>query len=158
MRTLYRLVAAAGIVAPTLFAGALVLQIGDPAANPEAQQRNAVLIARVTACKSPAETTVTATAEGSENGVRRSIPLKISSLTTAGTFAIARQWPEQGAWVVKLIATNPEYKNYSTGVLVPFEKTTLQWAAIKHFFHSPTDSEVTAMLAGVSDSARSSIN
>ena len=41
---------------------------------------------------------------------------------------------------------NPEYKDYATGVVVPFERNSFQWAAIKHFSHRPTDREVTEIL------------
>jgi len=158
MRIFCRLIIAVGIVAPSLFAGAFVLQIGSPAGNPEAQKNNGVLVARVTACRSPEKTAITATAEGRENGIRKSIPLKVIPLTTAGAFAITREWPEQGTWVVKLIATNPEYKDYAPSVLVPFEKNALQWTAAKHFVHIPADAEVAAVLKGMSDHARHAIN
>jgi hypothetical protein len=158
MRTFYLLACAASIVAPSLVAGTLALQIGNPAGNPEAQEKNAVLIARVTACKSPEKTTITATAEGAEHGIRRSIPLQIVRLSTPGTFAVVHEWPEHGTWAVKLIATNPEYKDYATGVVVPFERNSFQWAAIKHFSHRPTDREVTEILTSMPNRALNSIN
>jgi|UPI000369C5D8 hypothetical protein len=158
MRTLYKLICAASIVASSLVAGTLALQIGNPAENPEAQEKNAVLVARVTACQSPEKTAITATAEGTENGIRRSIPLKIIRLTTPGTFAVLHEWPKQGAWAVKLIATNPEYKDYATGVVVPFERTSFHWAAIKHFSHRPTDREVAEVLTSIPSRPLSSIN
>jgi len=146
MRKLSRPLLALSICAAPLFAGALLVQIGDPAANPEAVAKHAVVVARITACRSPEKTTLTATAEGSVNGERRSIPLKVSALSTAGTFAIVREWPDEGNWVVKLVATNPDYKNYAISVLVPFEGDRFTWAAIKHYFHAPTDAEVAAIL------------
>jgi hypothetical protein len=158
MRTFFRLICAVSIVAPSLVAGTLALQIGNPVGNPEAQKKNAALIARVTACQSPEKTAITATAEGTENGIRRSIPLQIVRLTTPGTFAVMHEWPEHGTWAVKLIATNPEYKDYATGVVVPFERRSFQWAAIKHFSHRPTDSEVTAILTSMPNRIRNSIN
>jgi len=158
MRALYKLIFAASMAAPTLVAGALALQIGNPAGNSEAQAKNAVLIAHVTACESPDKTVISATAEGDENGIRRSIPLQIIRLTTPGTFAVAHEWPEHGTWAVKLIATNPEYKDYATGVVVPFERNSFQWAAIKHFSHRPTDREVTEILTSMPNRAPNSIN
>lgn len=106
------------LVAP-LFAGALLLEVGNPASNPEALKNHAILAARITACHSPGETTLTATAEGLVNGMRKSIPLKVISLSTAGTFAVTREWPNEGIWVIQLVATNPEYRDYATSVLVP---------------------------------------
>ena len=158
MRTLYRFICAVSIVVPSLFAGTLAMQIGNPAGNSEAQAKKAVLIARVTACQSPDKTVISATAEGDENGIRRSIPLQIIRLTTPGTFAVAHEWPEHGTWAVKLIATNPEYKDYATGVVVPFERNSFQWADIKRFSHRPTDSEMTKILTSMPNHPLNSIN
>ena len=137
---------ALSILAAPLFAGALVLEIGNPAANPEAQAKHAVVVARLTACKSPEKTTVTATAEGIANGARRSIPLKVIALSTAGTYAVAREWPE-GTWAVKMVATNPDYKDYAPSVLVPVERNELKLEGIKRYSHPPAESEIAAVLA-----------
>jgi len=134
------------ILAVPLLAGALLLEVGNPAVNPEAMKQHAVLVARITACHSPGETNVTATAEGVVNGMRKSIPLKVISLSTAGTFAVTREWPEQGTWAIQLVATNPEYRDYATSVLVPIRSDSVQLAAAKHYFHRPTDAEVSLAL------------
>jgi hypothetical protein len=84
-----------------LVAGALLIELGDPAANPEALSKNAVLVARTTACHAPEKTPLTATAEGVVDGQRRSIPLKLIPLSTAGTFAVTHEWPHSGTWAVK---------------------------------------------------------
>ena len=116
------------MLAAPLFAGALVLEIGNPSANPEAVAKHAVLVARMTACKSPEKTTITASAEGIVDGMRKSIPLKIVPLSTAGTYAFTREWPAQGSWAVRMVATNPDYKDYAASVLVPMDNGALQWA------------------------------
>jgi hypothetical protein len=146
MKTLWKPLFALSILAAPLFAGALLLEIGSPAANQEALAKQAVLVARITACHSPEKTTVTATAEGLVNGVRNSIPLKVISLSTAGTFAVAREWPEQGTWAVKMIATNPDYKDYATSVVVPMQKSLVQLSTVKHYSHAATSAEVSAAL------------
>ncbi len=107
------------MLAAPLFAGSLALEIGNPSANPEAMAKHAVLVARMTACTSPEKTIVAATAEGIVDGVLKSIPLKIVALPTVGTYAVAREWPAQGNWAVRMIATNPDYKDYTASVLVP---------------------------------------
>lgn len=158
MRTLCKsLIVLTTITAP-LFAGTLWLEIGNPAANPEAQAKHAVIVARATSCHAPEKTSLTASAEGLVNGLRKSIPLKVIPLPTAGTFAVTREWPEEGTWVIKMVATNPEFKDYATGVLVPVDKTPVKWAAIKHYFHAPTDAEITAALGGATNDARASVN
>jgi hypothetical protein len=147
MRTICKTLLAVSVLAVPLLAGALRLEVSGVAANPEAQLKHAVLVARTTACQSPEKTTITATAEGIVNGVRRSIPLKVISLATAGTFAVARAWPVQGAWALKLVATNPEYKDYSTGIVVPFENDSPRLASVQHYYHAPTEVEVAATLS-----------
>jgi hypothetical protein len=107
-------VLATGFVAAPVFAGALTLQADDPTTNPEAVAKHAVVAAHTTACVSPEKTVVTATAEGIVDGKRITLPLKVIRLSQPGAFAVAREWPAGGAWVVKMIATNPDYKNYAT--------------------------------------------
>lgn len=133
-------------VAP-LFGGGLFLEVGNPAANPEALKQHAVVVARITACTSPAKTNVTATAERVSGGTRLSVPLKVTSLSTAGTFAIFREWPKDGNWVVVLVATNPDYKDYATSALVPVQNDTFSWATVKHVTHRPTPAEIDSAMA-----------
>jgi len=146
MKLFHKPLFALSILAVPLFAGALLLEVGNPASNPEAMKNHAILVARITACHAPGETTVTATAEGVVDGVRKSIPLKVISLSASGTFAVAREWPEQGAWAIKLVATNPEYRDYATSVLVPIRNDSVQLSAAKHYFRRPTDAEVSLAL------------
>ena len=146
MRTVVKSIAAIFVLGLPLFAGALALEIGNPAANPEALSKHAVLLARTTACHSPEKTSLTATAEGVINGHRQSIPLKLVSLSTPGNFAVTHEWPSDGTWVIKIVATNPEYHNYATGALVPLEGNSAKWASVEHSYHEPTSEEVAAML------------
>jgi len=146
MKTLLKSLFVSSALTVALFAGALTLQVGDPATDPEALRSHAVLVARITACNSPEKTVVTATAEGVVNGIRKTIPLKVLSLSTAGTFAVTRQWPEQGTWAIKLVATNPVYVNYVTSVVVPIHQDSAQLAAARHYYHAPTDAEVSLAL------------
>jgi hypothetical protein len=139
-------IAACLSVAP-VFAGALVLEVGSPAGNPEATAKSAVVVARVTACKSPEKSSVTATAEGVVHGKRQSIPLKVIYLATPGTFAVAREWPKEGTWAVKMVLTNPDYKDYSSAVLVPIRNDAFSTGAVKHIYHPPTPEEIDSVLA-----------
>jgi hypothetical protein len=140
-----------------LLAGALMLNIGNPAVNPEALSKHAVLVVRTTACHSPEKTAMTATADGVIDGQQRSIPLKLIPLSTAGTFAVTREWPSTGTWVIKVVARNEEYKDYATGALVRFEANSVGWASVKHYFHEPTGEEVAAMLDSRSGTDRASM-
>ena len=145
MKMFFRPLFALTIAAAPIFAGTLWLQIGSPA-NPEALEKHAVLVAQVGACRSPEKTTVTATAEGVVNGLRKSIPLKVIPLSTPSTFAVTREWPDEGVWAVKMIVTNPDYKDFANSAVVPIQKNSAQLAAIKHYVHAPTEAEVSASL------------
>ena len=133
-------------IAP-LFAGALTLEVGNPKANSEASAKNAVVVARITACTSPEKTTVTATAESISGGKRISIPLKVTNLSAPGTFAVSHEWPKEGTWAVVLVATNPDYKDYATSVLVPVQNEKVSWASTVHVYHRPTTGDIDAALS-----------
>jgi hypothetical protein len=72
--------------------------------------------------------------------------LKVIPLSTAGSFAVTREWPDEGTWAVKMIATNPDYKDYATGVVVPFQRDLGSLGAAKHYFHPPSEAEVSLSL------------
>ncbi len=140
---------AATLIAVPMFAGALTLQIDDAKANSEAVAQHAVVVAHITACHSPEKTTVTATAEGIANGKRQSVPLKVIKLSEPGAFAVTQEWPQDGRWTVKMVATNPEYKSYATGFVVPIRKDGPNRASTKVFYHAPSPDEVNSMLQQV---------
>jgi hypothetical protein len=146
MRSLWNSLLALSILAAPLLAGALRLEVGNPATNQEALAQHAVLVAWTTACHSPEKTSLTATAEGVVNGIRKSIPLKVLSLSTPGTFAVTRDWPNEGTWAIKIVATNPEYKDYATSAVVPIQNNVAQTTAVRRFYHAPTESELSISL------------
>lgn len=146
MRMIQKTLLALPILAAPLWAGGMWLEIGNPAANPEAVAKQAVVVARITACHSPEKTALTATAEGLTNGGRESIPLKVIRLSKPDSFAVTREWPQSGEWVVKIVATNPEYKGRATSVLVPVGSDSFNWTGVKYYPHAPTTAEVDAAL------------
>ncbi len=146
MRKFFYASLAATFVTVPVFAGALTLQIDDAKANPEAMAQHAVVVAHITACHSPEMTMVTATAEGIANGKRQTVPLKVIKLSEPGAFAVSHEWPQDGRWIVKMIATNPEYKNYTTGIVVPIRKDGPSRASTKVFYHAPSPDEVNLIL------------
>ncbi len=157
MRIVLNSVVAGLLAGLPLLAGALMVEIGNPASNPEALSKHAALVARTTACHSPEKTSMTATAEGIIDGQRRSIPLKLIPLSSPGTFAVTHEWPSAGTWAVKIVARNPEYKDYATAALVRFAAGSGEWSSIKHYFHEPTDAEVAALLDSRSGVDRASL-
>ena len=157
MRPSVTSVAAIVAVGLPLLAGALMVEVGNPTANPEALTKHAVLVLRTSACHSPEKTSLTATAEGVIDGQRRTIPLKLIPLSTPRTFAIAREWPSGGTWVLKFVARNPEYQNYATGALVRFDGNSAEWASVKHYFQEPSAEDVDGMLDTHSGTAKASL-
>jgi len=126
-----------------LLAGGFWLQLGNPEASPEARKAHAVLTIQAVGCHDPATAQVRATAIGIVDGRRQEIPLKVTPLAGAGRFAISRQWPAAGRWVIQLTGTNGEQ---FTNSLVPATADGVDRAHaradMKHF----TPSDVAAML------------
>jgi hypothetical protein len=100
--------AALAALAGQLWAGGFWLQLGNPEANAEARRANAALVIKAVGCHDPAGAQVSARAVGIVDGKRQVIPLKVTALSEPGTFALARQWPEQGKWVIELIGKNAQ--------------------------------------------------
>ena len=134
---------AVALAALPVFAGALTLQISNPAANAEAKAKNAAALVQVLACHSPEKTIVTAAAIGSNSQV---IPLKVFPLSVPGLYAVIREWPQTGSWVIKFVAANPDYKNYATGALVPYKDSNVEWSQAKSYFHEPNAQDVNGLL------------
>jgi len=127
------------------WAGALLLEVGKPEANPEAKSMNAVLVARTTACHDPAKSKITASLVRADGGELRRTPLKVMTLQTPGTFAILGAVPPGS--VIDLAVTNPEYQNYEPRVLIRTDSHGVQWASVRRFFGTPpNDSDVKSIL------------
>jgi hypothetical protein len=131
--------------AMSLIAGGFALQLGKPSANPEAQAKNAVLAVRGYACFAPEKTSVSATAEGIVNGKRESIPLKLIPLSGESTYALTRQWPSGGRWVITVVEANPRF-NSRPSAIVKVEGDAVDWAGITRFSDPPSAQQVEAAL------------
>lgn len=70
---------------------------GDPT-NPSS--RGAVMLVRAYSCGMPTEAAVAGTAEGVVKGERRTIPLALEPAGAKGVYAVAKQWPSEGSWVL----------------------------------------------------------
>ena len=131
----------------TLFGGALLLEVGNPDANPEAKKLNALLVARTTACKDPAKSVVTAAMLRMNGAEVERIALTVTRLSGEGVFAVSGKVPDQHA-VIELAVTNPEYRDYQPRTLVKIEQGAIQWGSLRRFYSQPprTD-EVKQLLA-----------
>ena len=128
---------AASVLAAPTFAGSLLLEAVNPRTNPEAMAKNAAVVVLMTACHSPEKTTVTATAEGLVGGRRQTIPLQVINLSRPGTYAVRRDWPSDGAWTIRMIARNPDYKDYATGITIPTRGDGFSQDQVQHFVVKP---------------------
>jgi hypothetical protein len=135
-------------LAAQLYAGGLYLTLGSPDASAEAKAANAVVTARVSGCHNPEDAKVTAVAIGIVDGRRETVQLKLAPLSVPGMYALARQWPAQGRWVIQLTA---ERGGIAT-VLVPAGPDGVDRYAAKRMNGRPPAADIDAMLNGGHDS------
>ena len=79
------------------------LSIESPVNPFDASVRDAVcLIHTATHEGTPALSDVSASAEGLIGGKRRTIALKLDATSKPGVFAVRKQWPSEGTWVLRI--------------------------------------------------------
>lgn len=132
-------------LAVQLQAGGFWVVLGNPEASPEARAMNAVLTAKAAGCHDPAKATLTATAIGVVGGKRQEIPLKLTALKEPGMYALAKQWPSQGRWVIQIVGHNSGMITYT---LVPAGADGVERVKVKQGMGEPAAEEVEAMLRG----------
>jgi hypothetical protein len=125
-------------------AGGFYLKVSAPA---KGDDWGAVLLVKPYGCHKPSDADVSATAEGVVGGKRQTIKLDLT-LRPAGDYAIRRQWPDQGTWVVAITgkymgATRSALVTLATGKKAPGTKKDLQ---IRLFERALTAEEVTAAI------------
>ena len=79
------------------------LSIETPVNPFDGSVRGAVCLVHAATHEGPADiSALSGTAEGLVSGARRSIPLKLDATSRPGVFAVRKQWPSEGAWVLRL--------------------------------------------------------
>jgi hypothetical protein len=101
------------IASPAL-GGGFQISVETPSGTADPQLKDAVLVARTYGCHQPADAKLSASAEGFVDGSRKSLPLELRSIGS-GVYAIKRQWPSEGKWVLALTGT---YNGMTSSVLV----------------------------------------
>ena len=71
---------------------------------PRRAPREAVLTLMLAGCHEPQKALLTGTAVGVIDGRKQTIPLQIDPLSEPGTYALTRQWPDKGRWVLEFVA------------------------------------------------------
>jgi len=91
---------------------------------------------------------VSGTAVGLVDGERRSIPLRLLPTATADVYAVRRQWPSEGVWVLRLTVTVGDgHATALVGIGASGEVATVrQPARDGRAIRDLTDADVTAML------------
>jgi len=123
--------------------GSFVLTIGNPVAANVPQVKSAVLVVRPDGCGEPAKSQITGTAEGIVNGARRSVPLKLTPLPTPGVYAIFREWPAEGVWVVSLTG---KYIGATSSAIVPIGPKGFMRESSKFLPRSASEDEIQTSL------------
>lgn len=139
------LIATGLLTSLSLTAGGFFIELGKASANPEAQAKHAILVVRSVGCVAPEKTTLTAAAEGLFNGKRESIALKLLPLASQGAYALTRQWPADGKWVISLVAANPN-AGWQPSALVRVDGDAVDWANVTRLSHAPDSHEIEAAL------------
>src|ERR1043166_3530399 len=96
--------AATALAAPTLAKWPPWLSIESPVNPFDAAARNgAVMLVHAPFREGIAKLSdISGTAEGIVNGQRKSITLHFDSTARPGVFAVSRQWPNEGTWLVRV--------------------------------------------------------
>ena len=129
-------------------AGGFWVSIQNPSTITDAVAKNAVVLVRADGCHNPAQASITATAEGRVNGVRRSIPLKLAPVSQRGTYAVMPQWPIEGAWVLHFNAT---YLGRDAGAIVRLVPGKFQKQSAELFHRKITAEDVESALKSATD-------
>lgn len=98
--TLLRTAAAVLTLTLQMQAGGFWLISGNPEASADARKHNAVVTVKAVGCHEPEKAEVTGQAIGMVNGQRKVVTLKLLPTSTPGLYAVTRQWPEEGKWVL----------------------------------------------------------
>jgi len=122
------------------------LAIGNPSAValPDGVfKKDAVLAVRGENCADLSKVQISGVAEGIVNGARQSIPLRLIPATTPGTFALSRDWPRGGTWVVSLTG---HCGSSTASAVVPFGPNGFLRDSSKFFPRAATTAEIEAVL------------
>lgn len=120
------------------------LMIGSPVAAQNFQAKSAQFVFRTKGCGKLAKLQVSGNAEGVVNGIRKSIRLsRIAAMPVAGVYALHREWPAEGIWVVNLTG---RCDAATASALVPIGPNGFLRESSKFFPRSATEAEIEASL------------
>ncbi|HTA67731.1 MAG TPA: hypothetical protein VK776_05615 [Bryobacteraceae bacterium] len=117
--------------------------IGSPVASQDVRAKSAAFVFRAEGCADAAKAQIGGTAEGVVKGARRSVPLNVMEMSKPGVYAVYRNWPAEGDWVVNLKGT---CANETAGAIIPVGPKGFIRESSKFFPRPATDAEIEASL------------
>lgn len=154
------LVAVLTLAAVPLVAGPPWLSIEYPANPHDERTREAFLFVNTYHHSTPTVMRLSGTAEGIVDGQRRSIPLRFGDTQRKGSYALTRQWPREGRWVLSITLLTGERADASALVVLGVDGTPSRVHMPTRRdgpWHVPrilTAAEVTAALAEAGEQAQ----
>jgi hypothetical protein len=136
--------------APLCLAQEFRLTVGPPIAGNAPRVKFAQFVVRADGCADPANARVSAMAEGKVGGARRSVPVALTALPTAGVYAVSRSWtdtPGDEVWLVNLTAT---CRSLNAGALIPVGPNGFIRESARFFPRPATREEVDSLLNALS--------
>ena len=124
-------------------AAGFTFTIGNPVASQDFRSKTAAFVFRTEGCADSVKPQIGGTAEGLVNGVRRSVALNVVETSKPGVYAVSRNWPDEGAWVVALKGTCADA---NAGAIVPIGPKGFIRESSKFFPRAATDAEVETSL------------
>src|SRR5687768_12790683 len=132
--------------APVAFGGTFFrLEIGPAIAGNVPTTKTGLFVVRALACDEARDVRMTAIAEGIVDGARQSWPLKLIALDAPAAYAVVRQWPAGGVWVVNLTGTCPGRKATAAAV-VPIGKAGFRRESSQLLERAATATEIETAL------------
>jgi len=119
------------------------LQIASAVAGQTFHVKSAAFVFRSQGCADPAKMEVTGKAEGRVNKSRRTVPLRIVPAPTPGVFAVNREWPAEGVWIINLAAKCAS--SMAGALVVPGERGPNREAS-KFLAQAATEAEIDKAL------------
>jgi len=138
-----RLGIAACALAVLALAEGFTFNLASPVASQDFHAKTAAFVFRTQGCAEPAKAQISGTAEGIVNGVHKSVALKIVSMSKPGVYAVYREWPAEGEWLVNLKGT---CSDASAGAIVPIGPKGFIRESSKILQHPATEAEIDAAL------------
>ncbi len=131
------------VAGTSMLAGGFAVRLGGPEGNAQLQAMNAIATVRAFGCHDVAKAEVTAVAVGLVRGEQRSIPLTLVPLTEPGAYAIKRQWPAEGQWVIRVAA---KVDGLATGAIAMVTGDGVDTQSARYVAREPTTGDVDSML------------